>query len=518
MELIKENIEYEQLLSENFANTVVKSEYLIPDTHPDVSEILMVDVKPIIIGTEVLQDKIYLEGQVEYIVLYLAKEEEKMGLYKVTYTDKFSNHVEIKGSERGMTCEAECFMEHMDHTIINERKVSLGGIIKLKAAVYKDYSFDIVKDIADSDDVQMLKSPAKVDKIAGAVSGDLIVKSHMQIDMDKPQVGNVLKYNINVHKKDVKIFDGVVQVSAFALVEVLYRAKDSREIVYVKDDVFISNDMNLDGIDASMDYLADFDAGAIEIDLKEDELGENRIIDIEAVVTANVKVVFKKELYLIDDVYSTKTPIDVVKKDYALNVMQGQSLVDTIVKENIEIDNNNPKPSSVILGSADVIITDKKIVEDKVKVDGILKINVLYNTAEEDKYIFKVSEETPFSCSVDIPGSKIDMQSVVKAFLESFEASVEANTIAIKAVINVYARVNYIENKEFLVELAPLEGEISKKKASITIYVVQGGDTLWKIAKRYCSTIEELVGINDIENPDKILPGQKILIPGRALI
>jgi LysM repeat protein len=518
MELIKENIEYEQLLSENFANAVVKSEYLIPDTHPDVSEILMVDVKPIIIGTEVLQDKIYLEGQVEYNVLYLAREEEKVGVYKVNYTDKFSNHIEIKGSERGMICEAECFMEHMDSTIINERKVSLGGIIKLKSAVYKDYSFEIVKDIADSNEIQMLKSPAKIDKIAGAVEGELIAKAHMQIDMDKPQVGGILKYNMNLHKKEVKLYDGVVQVSAFAMLQVLYRAKDSREIISIKEDVFISNDMNLEGIDSSMDYLADFEAGAIEVDVKEDELGESRIIDLEAVVSAKVKVIFKKELHLIDDVYSTQNPIDAVKRDYSLNVMKGHNWVDTIVKENIEISDGNPKPISVVFGNANVIVTDKKIVEDKVKVEGVLKINVLYNTAEEDKYIFKVSEEIPFSCLVDIPGSKIDMQSIVKAQLENFEASIEANTIAIKAVVTVYARVNYIENKEFLVEVASSDGELQKKKASITIYVVQPGDNLWKIAKRYCSTIEELVNINDIENPDKILQGQKILVPGRAII
>jgi LysM repeat protein len=518
MELIKENIEYEQLLSESFANAVVKSEYLIPDTHPDVAEILMVDVKPNIIGTEVLQDKAYLEGQVEYTVLYLAKEESGMGLYKVTYTDKFSNHVEIKGTEKGMICEAECFMEHMDSGIINERKVTLGGIIKLKAAVYKDHSFEIVKDVTDSMDIQMLKSPAKVDKIAGSVSGDLIVKSHMQIDADKPQVGNILKYDINVHKKEVKIFDGVVQVSAFALIELLYRAKDSRDIVCIKDDVYIMSDMNLEGINSSMNFLADFEAGAIEIDLKEDDLGEARIIDIEAVVTANVKVIFKQEVYLIDDVYSTSVPMEIMKRDYPLNVMQGKNSNEIIIKENIEIDGDAPKPVSVILGNAKVVVTDKKIVEDKVKVDGVVKVNVLYNTVDEDKNVFKIGEEIPFSCSIDVAGTKIDMQSVVKAYLESFEAVVEANTIAVKAVVTVCAKVNYIENKEFLVELVTLDGEISKKKASITIYVVQTGDSLWKIAKRYSSTIEELVNINGIENPDKILPGQKILIPGRAII
>jgi LysM repeat protein len=518
MELIKENIEYEQLLGENFANAVVKNEYLIPDTHPDMAEILMVDVKPNIIGTEALQDKVYLEGQIEYNVLYLAKEEDKMGLYKVTYTDKFSNHVELKGAEHRMICEAECHMEHMDSTIINERKVALGGIVKLKAAIYKDYSFEIVKDVDNAANIQMLKSPSMVDKIAGSVTGDLIVKSHIQIPMDKPQIGSILKYDVNIHKKEIKLYDGLVQISAFALVEVLYRAKDGRDVVYLKDDVFVKQEIELEGIDPSMEFIDDFSVGAISIDLKEDDLGEDRIIDIESVLSANVKVVYKQEVDMINDVYSTQMIIDMVKKDYLLNVMQGQNNAEAIVKENIELDSDMPKPEAVIMGSGKVIVTDKKTVEDKVMIEAILKTDVLYKSSDEEKNIFSVSEEIPFSCSIDVPGTKIDMQSIVKVELESFDAVVEANTIAVKGIVTAHARVNYVTNKEFLVEIIPSEAEVPKKKASITIYVVQIGDTLWKIAKRYSTTIEELVNINNIENAENIKAGQKILIPGRAII
>ena len=34
---------------------------------------------------------------------------------------------------------------------------------------------------------------------------------------------------------------------------------------------------------------------------------------------------------------------------------------------------------------------------------------------------------------------------------------------------------------------------------------------------KYITTIEELVKINDIENPEIIIIGQKLIIPGRAI-
>lgn len=43
-------------------------------------------------------------------------------------------------------------------------------------------------------------------------------------------------------------------------------------------------------------------------------------------------------------------------------------------------------------------------------------------------------------------------------------------------------------------------------------YTVQSGDTLWEIAKKYKTTINEIASINDISNPNLIYPGQTLRI------
>ena len=47
----------------------------------------------------------------------------------------------------------------------------------------------------------------------------------------------------------------------------------------------------------------------------------------------------------------------------------------------------------------------------------------------------------------------------------------------------------------------------------MVIYFVKPGDTLWKIAKRYRSTVEDIARVNNIENPDRISVGQQLFIP-----
>ena len=84
--------------------------------------------------------------------------------------------------------------------------------------------------------------------------------------------------------------------------------------------------------------------------------------------------------------------------------------------------------------------------------------------------------------------------------------------------MKVYARVNYMVQNKFLVDVYTIEGEVPEKKASITIYVVQVADTLWKIAKKYNTTIQEIARVNQIEDPNVIKVSQKLIIPGRIVI
>ena len=56
-------------------------------------------------------------------------------------------------------------------------------------------------------------------------------------------------------------------------------------------------------------------------------------------------------------------------------------------------------------------------------------------------------------------------------------------------------------------------GEREEEDYSIIMYIVKKGDTLWKIAKMFGSTVDDIARTNGIEDENLILPGQKIFIP-----
>jgi len=160
----------------------------------------------------------------------------------------------------------------------------------------------------------------------------------------------------------------------------------------------------------------------------------------------------------------------------------------------------------------------KNIKNDKIEIEGLLKVDVLYSTEDEEQYLVTVEDEIPFSCKVDIAGTNPNMQANANISLEMIEGSLEAGNVSIRAIVKVHCKAYYNIKNKFVVNMAINDGEVPEKKASIIIYVVQPEDTLWSIAKKYLTTVDEIMNINELAEGEEVKPSQKLIIPGRATV
>lgn len=76
--------------------------------------------------------------------------------------------------------------------------------------------------------------------------------------------------------------------------------------------------------------------------------------------------------------------------------------------------------------------------------------------------------------------------------------------------VNELSKINKIKNPNLI-----LEGQVLKvpvKTEKVEYYIVKKGDALTKIAKKYGTTVQNLVKLNNIKNPDLIRVGQKLRV------
>jgi hypothetical protein len=409
IDIIKENVQFEQLLRESNSNTVLKEEYLIPDTHPDVQKILTVEARPMIINKELIGDKIVLEGKVEYTVIYLAREDGIVA-NSVNYNQNFTNNIDLNQGEYKVICEAQCNVEHIEATIMNERKISIQGIITIDWELYKSNEFEFVKDIEGNDGVEVLKKTETINKISANEDVELIGKCMIRVGMDKPQINKILKCSLRLHKKEVKIAEDKIYLGCYCKLNILYKGDDSKDIIPLEDDIYLSKEEEVKGITSDMIPTICYEISNNDLMLEEDDLGEVRIINDEFIVKANVKVFSKESIDTIKDAYSTKCLIGLKKEEHEVGILHGANSAESIVKYNIQLNDKDLKPEHIISANASIILTDKQVMKDRVAIEGIIKADVLYKTNDEEKYLANVKAEIPFSALIDIFGATEDMK------------------------------------------------------------------------------------------------------------
>ena len=64
-----------------------------------------------------------------------------------------------------------------------------------------------------------------------------------------------------------------------------------------------------------------------------------------------------------------------------------------------------------------------------------------------------------------------------------------------------------------IIEQINADDESRIETYSMVVYFVKPSDTLWEIAKKFSSTIEDIAKINDIGDINKIQVGQQLFIP-----
>jgi LysM repeat protein len=221
---------------------------------------------------------------------------------------------------------------------------------------------------------------------------------------------------------------------------------------------------------------------------------------------------------LIKDAYSPSSEMELIKNNYDIGLVHGIVSADIMLKDNLYPKNEKEKIGSIVLSYGSPMITDKVIENDRIKVEGMLKVSALYRTTDENMQINMCDGEIPFSTIVDLKGTKPHMNAIIQVHLESLDSTVEANTIAVRATLSLSAKISYKVNREWIVDVVQVRDEPKDKAASVTIYFVNKGDTLWSLAKKYGTTMDVLIKINELDDPDTLNVGQKLIIPGRAIL
>lgn len=176
----------------------------------------------------------------------------------------------------------------------------------------------------------------------------------------------------------------------------------------------------------------------------------------------------------------------------------------------VTLDGNCPfasLPQSIDTVLPKVRIIESQALEGKILVRGLLTLNVYYTDESGLRRVLVQEEE--FSQFFDLEGSARGYSVKSWAWPEDAECAEGRYTVP------VLMRVEVIEEVEFraVTDVHVVDPTQVPVNASVILYIVKKGDSIFSVARNFNTTQELLWEYNGLSEQDCLQPGQKLLIP-----
>lgn len=502
IETVNEKIKACKFVGHENIIEVVEGDVIVPDIKPDILSLINVDGNVFITKKEVQENKVKLEGAVEVYALYIA-DDEKASIKGLNALLNFSESVEVPGAKEGMLAVVSYKLIGVEHKVINSRKISVKCSIEVDIKVLGEEEIEVTKDLLEPGNIQYRKENICVSEFVGASCQSVDVKENIMLDDGKPPISEILKTKLNVINCGYKISYNKILVKADLRVNVVYVADNENMSLETFESLvpiagFIDlngvTDKDLISIDTTLTYAY---VKPIYQDLKANG------VNLEAQIEVCAKAYGERNLEVLSDLYNPVYEINL--ENQVINLRQN---VDAKCEE-IDLSQvlTIPELTSASLLDISVVpsINEMKKNGNKVTVEGSANLDMLYYDTEKKKIDIK-KIELPFqktfeSTCEDInivvsnleytlrDNGQLDLKMLLKVVCE------DVNNLS----LNLITKIEQTENKNVPV-------------ASLVIYYVQAGDSLWKIAKKFKTTVDLIKVANNLKD-DLIYPGQQLLIP-----
>ena len=503
IETQKEKLSINKLVAEKREIIFAEGDMIVPDSKPDILNTICTSGVVSIYKKEVQEEKMRIDGTINTYIMYMpdGSEDTVRGL---NASLDFSENIGIQNCKEGMDDITDIKIKSIEAKVLNGRKISIKATLEVNIRIYSKEEVEIINNMENADNIQILKEDLTVNSLVGSGETKIYAKDNIQID-SIDNLAEILKAEINLVDKDIKISYNKVLTKAEAEVTFMYLTEDNRinKVTYKIPVVGF-----IDIQDVTEENLCDVNYEIRNIVIKPNSQEEHSIY-VEIEIQAKCSVYEIKQINLIQDMYSptenlnfeTKQILTMTEKQSVKNIKQ--------IREKINL--NDVENESLIDVDVEPNIINENKINTKILYEGEMNLRFIF--VNQRMQIDIKETKIPFEYTVENlqNGESLNTNNCLeiksKDFIIQDGGDINCN-IDMETNTNMYrtANINMIDSIQE-------EGEREEQDYSIMMYIVKKGDTLWKIAKEFGSTIDGIARVNGIEDKNLIFPGQKLFIP-----
>jgi len=515
MEWAKEEIILKQRHGSQNSQILVEGDVIVPDSKPDVTNVLRcqgeVKVKDFRVGDE----RVNLSGELEVCILYASAQGEH-AIYSIAASLPMEDVIYVEGLQKEMQVSIRTTLDNMGCEVINDRKIGIRAVVGLTVTANYTRRMDAVVS-AEGNAAAFLENTIAVEMPVIETRDRFMVKEEIPLSAGKLPIDEILCVDVQILDRDVRPMDGRVAIRSNLLVDMLYNSTSTISAVpqsfvsripfngYVEVEGMTPRSnvsMNLDIIDYTVTPVPDDD-------------GEANAISLEGAVEASVNIRQMEERQVISDAYVPGMDVLVQREQVTYPVEMDAVRNQFDMKEILQVVDGEEYMLQADKIWGNMLLDEVKAGEGYIDVEGILSIDLMYTCANGDSGMCMLERSFPFSQRIDAPGVRPDdyifaSGRIIDLDYESI--SDRQGEVLAKISLEIVTEREEIADLVTDIQLNNRLSDAAQPSPSVIIYRVQRGDSLWSIAKKFDTTIERILRVNDIEEYGLIYPDQKLLI------
>ena len=480
-------------------------EAIVPDTYPDMAHVLDVSGKVIVKSKEADLGRVSLSGTILVNVLYQAEEGE--GVYSLDIPIPFTGGLDAEEITDETKVHLQAALQSADARMINSRKILVRADLLVEVLGFEPSVFMSTTELEDDAGaaLHVQRDELHINLVTAVHEKTFVLADDFPMPAGKPPAHEILKTRVRLVNEDVKHVGNKLIFKGYAGVSVLYKTEGTGEVFPADFTASFSQIMELEEEGAEKSFDLSFMLSNIYVETISTE-GGGFGIELHLVAQAIEKAGFTPQF--LADAYSTKYEVESHVTEQHLEHIDKREQITAELRESIEVTGGVMRviDASVYLGK---VHTGQE--GGETKLNTAVFLSVLYVTEEGE--IQGLTRRFETSSSFETRSNRIYQASALLA--GDIQVLPGASGLEVRVPIE-FCVASRQKLRFQAVERISWEAEHMRDIGalpSVVLYHAQGGESLWYMAKRYCSTQEQITLANNLEEGMVPYPGQLFIIP-----
>jgi len=533
MRLEKKNIHMNKIVKSETVIFFVSREERIMDADNEIENII--NQKEIVTtdGVVTRENQITVNGTINYNILYYPKNsemvcgeekeinfEENIKLMGINSEDNANVAMEVLSSSiKPVDGKNYIYKIQLKAYIIVEKIEDLDIATAIDTdSQGENYENNFAKENSGKNNVENIMTKKRnIDSLAimADKTDTFRVSEQIAVPHGKPPIGTIVWSDIRIKNQNIKTMEGSIIINGQLSVFIIYIPEmENMPEQWLEQTIDFNGQLEMSEATEDVVSYIELWLNNVNVQPEINQDNEMRNLSVSALLKLNVKLYKETSINVIEDVYkpgANLVPI-MEPKTYQKLLVKNASRTKEVVK--MKIDKTKGQLLQICNSQAEIKIENILVRDNSLKAIGKIKTCIIYISSDDRHPICCQCRESNFEHGIDAEGIEGNDEYFLNWKVEQVNANMlNADEVEIKAVIALEAIVFKKVEQNFVTEInqEPVDMEALNSAPVLKGYIVQKGDTLWKLAKENYTTIEKIMTVNNLEN-ETIKKGDRLLI------